>query len=296
MDNVAPTLRVLVRRGEGTAWLLLLMAGLLVGGCNVFEGLSPGPNNIDALVADARTALADGNASRAVRLLERAYDKDSTSVRVRIELANALYAERDLDLFALRAAAEHLAGTSESSAPATAGKAAHSESMCTDAARPESDANRYEAVPIEAAPLRRWVDRQSVVERVYRLVVTGVLERRPEAFSGATTSVRQKGFLVGAITVVANEVIGARAVIAGTGSALYLDRASNPHRALVVCSGTGDTLSENHNALCALSAAAQQGVQWLQARYRSSETDQGAVLIDRLQALSNAVGTRIDCS
>jgi thiamine monophosphate synthase len=91
-------------------------------------------------------------------------------------------------------------------------------------------------------------------------------------------------------------MIGARAVIGGTGSSLYLDRASNPHRALVVCSGTGQTLAESHGALCALNAAAQQGVQWLQARNRSSETDQGAVLIDRLQDLADAVRTRIDCS
>lgn len=295
MANVAPARRMLARGDGGTAWIVLLMSGLLLGGCNVFDGISPEPSSVDALLADARTALTAGEPSRAVQLLERAYDKDSTDVRVRVELGNALYAERGLDVFTLRAAAEHLVGASESSDSSTATQSLRKGSVCTSGMQPEIRSDRYDRVPVDAGPLRRLADHAAVIQRVRRLVVTGVLERRAEVFSATETRVRRKGLLVGAVATVANEVIDARAVVETTGSFLYFDSAANPNRALVACAGTKDALAQNHDALCALGTAAYQGVQWLQIRNRLSQTDQESVLIGRLQRLAGAASARIDC-
>jgi len=287
---------MLSSQGWCAAGFVLLVAGLLVGGCNVFGGFASGSNTVDALLADARTALATGDTSRAVRLLEQAFDKDSTDVRVRVELGNALYAERGLDIFALRTAAGHLVGASDSSDASTAARASRVETVCTDEAQPEAVPDRYDSVPADADPVRRLVERSSVAERVRRLVVTGVLERRPDALSSARRGVRQKGLLVGAITAVAKGVIDAHGVFETTESSLYLDRGAEPHRALVACAGAEGPLGQNHDALCALGAAARRGVQWLQDRDSAPEEDQGSLLIERLQDLDDAVSARIGCS
>lgn len=295
MYEIAPVLRILSSRGWRSAGLLLV-AGLLVGGCNVFDVSPPEPDTVNALLADAQTALAAGDASRAVRLLERAFDKDSTDVRVRVELGNALYADRGLDVFTLRAAAEHLVELSKSSKVSSAAPSFREETVCTDGARPEMSADRYDSVPLDADPMRPLLEHASTVERVRRLVVKGVLEGRAEALASARSRYRQKGLLVGAVTVVAAEIVGVHAAFDTTDSSLYLDREFEPDRALVACAATDGSLDQRHDALCALDAAARRGVQWLQDRSRSSEADRGSVLIDRLQDLAAAASARIDCS
>ena len=281
---------------RNSAGLVLLVGGLLLGGCNVFDVSSFRPDTVDALVADANAALTNGNASRAVQLLERAFDKDSTDVRVRVELGNALYAKHGLDVFALRKAAEHLVELSGASEGGGATRSVRAENMCTDEARPETVPERYESIPLDADPLRRLVERTSVVERVQGLVVEGVLERRSDAFSSARPNVRRKGLLVGAITAVAKEVIDVHAVIDTTGSSLYLDREAEPHRALVACAETAGRLAQAHDTLCALETAARRGGQWLQNRAPPPEEEQGSVLTKRLQTLTDAADGRVDCS
>lgn len=275
---------------------VVLCVGLLVGGCNVFDGTAPGPDTLDELLTDARTALAEGNSAQAVELLERAFEKDSTDVRVRIELGNALYSERGLDVFVLRAAADHLVEPSDSSASSTGRASTDNTDVCTDGARPASAAERYVRIPMGADSLRRLAERTSVVERVRGLVVEGVFNRRSEAFAKANVSMRRTGFLVGAVTKVAAAVVGVRKNVVATESTLFLDREAHPHRALVACAGGEDTLARNHDALCALSDATQSSVQWLQARNRLSERgDEGAVLIDPLQDLADAARLRTGC-
>jgi hypothetical protein len=269
---------------------------LALGGCNVYEGIAPTPKTVDALVSDAETALATGDTGRAVRLFERAFEADSTDIRVRVGLGNALYADRGLDVFALQRAAEHLVGASADSAGSTGKRAPKSRSVCTDGAPPDSVSARYDAVPLNAAALRRVSDRASVVERVRRLVVAGVLRRQSEAFTAADPAVRRKGLLVGTVTVVARAAIDVRSVLRSTDSALFLDRSSAAGPALVSCASTEDALAQNHGAVCRLGAAAQQGRQWLQARAESTEDDRDAVLSRRLQALVEATRDRIDCS
>lgn len=296
MYGTVPVLRILPSRGGHSAWLVLLAAGLLVGACNVFDVSTSEPDTVDALLADAQTALAAGDASRAVRLLERAFDKDSTDIHVRVELGNALYAERGLDVFTLRAAAEHLVEGSRSSGAPSAAQSSRKENICTDGARPKMSSDRYDSVPLYADPLRPLVEHASTVERVLRLVVKGVLERRAEALSSARPRYRQKGLLLGAVTVVATEVIDVHAAFDTTGSSLYLDREADPHRALIACAETEGALGRRHDALCALDTAARRGTQWLRDRTRSSEEGQDPVLAERLQDLADAASARIDCS
>lgn len=283
-------------RGWSPPALILLTAALFLGGCNVFDASSFRPDTVDVLVADANTALTNGNASRAVHLLERALEKDSTSIRVRVALGNALYAREGLDIFTVRTAAEHLAALSGGSDSSAATRSLGVQNVCTDRAKPGAVPGRYESISLDANPVRRLVGRSSVVERVHHLVVRGVLGQRSEAFSSTPPDVRRKGLLIGAVTEVASSVIDIRTVFDATGGTLYLDREAQPQRAFVACAGTNDQLDEEHDVLCALEAAAHRGVQWLQDRTPPSGEEQGSVLTGRLQDLADAAGARIDCS
>lgn len=280
-----------------SVWIVVMGISLLVGGCNVFDVSMSGPRSIEDLLADARSALTAGDTSRAVQLLERAYDEDSTDVRVRVELGNALYADRGLDLFTLRAAAEHLIDPSKSTGSSTASPSPHgTNSVCTDDAQPDSSSDRYAFVPLEADPLLRLVERSEVVERVRRLVVEGVLQRPTAAFSDAGVRVRRKGLLVGAVTVTADAGTAVHEVFEAPESTLFLDRDAQSGGAFLACADTEDLLRQNHDALCTLHTAADRAGQWLQARNRLSGSDQTAVLIGRLQTIAESIVARIECS
>lgn len=278
-------------------WLVLLIGGLLSAGCNIFNVSPSEPNTVDALLTDARTALAAGNSSRAIQLLERAFEKDSTDVRVRVELGNALYGEHGLDVFALRAAAEHLVELSDSSSGLSASRPSRGAKVCTDGAQPDSASERYKHVSIDAAPLRRLADRASVVQRVRDLVVGGVLDRRAALFSTASVRVRRKGLLVAAVTVVAHEIIKVHRVFGPPERTLFFDREGQPEWALVACAESQDTMARTREALCTLSDGTGRAIQWLRARSRlSGGNDDKDVFIGKLEDVADAASARTDCS
>lgn len=278
-------------------WLILLIGGLVSAGCNIFDVSTAGPKTLDALVADAQTALAAGNASRAAHLLERAFEKDSMDVRVRIELGNALYRERGLDIFALREAAEHLVASSDPSSASSAAHSSRGAEVCTDGTQPNTASGRYAHIPMDAGPLQRLADRASVVERVRDLVVRGVLDRRSRFFSAASVRLRRKGLLVAAVTGVADEVVAIHKIFGRPERTLFLDRGAGSERVLVSCAENEDTLARTHDALCALSDATGRGIQWLQARRRlSGEGEVDDVFIERLRDVADAARARTDCS
>ncbi len=295
MDQLAPVLRML-RNGKRTIiGLTLVSLALVMGGCNVFEGIAPTADSVDALVDDAETALATGNAARAVRLFERAFAKDSTDVRVRVGLGNALYADHGIDVFTLRRASEHFVESAKASETSGAGHFAQEQAVCTDEARPAAS-DRYEAVSLGGAPIQELTEHASVIERVRRLVVTGVLENADSGFASAEPRVRRTGFLVGSVTAVARGVINVDSVFGATEGTLFLDSESSSGQALVACGSTTADLSQLHNALCRLGDAAQQGGQWLQARIQVADEAQSSVLTERLQTLDDVIRARIDCS
>ncbi len=79
--------------------LFFVLAALLVAGCNAYgsferEGASSDP---EALLVDAQAALQRQEPEKAVRYLRRALDLAPDHPRVRIKLATALLAVRDLD-------------------------------------------------------------------------------------------------------------------------------------------------------------------------------------------------------
>lgn len=272
----------------------LLGVALVLGGCNVFGGLVPSPDSVDALADDAETALDRGNTARAVRLFERAFEQDSSNVRVRVGLGSALYADRGLDVFALRRAVQHLVESAGGSGSSGTGRAGD-QTACTDAIRPASS-GRYDAVPLDTAPIQEWVGHASVIERVRRLVVAGALGDAESGFSSAAPRVRRKGFVVGSVTAVADGVVAVAQTAAQAGGRLFLDAGSAPERALIACASTEADLRILHGALCRLGDAARQGEQWLRARDPTSDEPQSAVLTGRLRTLDDALRARIDCS
>jgi len=287
-----------VRRAGTVMLLILLGSSLLAGGCNVFDFANSSPDTVDALLNDARSALAAGNPSRAVRLLEQAFEKDSTDVRVQVELGNALYADRRLDIFALRSAGKHLVSPADSATPSRVPPSGSTpkRTVCTDEAQPRQAPNRYTAVPLDADPFRFLSARRTVVERVHGLVVEGVLRRRPEAFMNAKISTRRKGLLVGAVTTAVENLVDVWEVFDETGRSLFLDREAGQGRALLACAEAEEALRRSNRALCTLSSSARQAIQWLRDRQQPSEDSQEAVLIDRLQSVASAASARAECS
>lgn len=271
---------------------------LLVGGCNVFGFTSPSPNSVDALLTDARLALDAGNSSRAVRLLERAFKKDSTDVRVRVELGTALFDDRGVDVFTLEKGGRHLVGPPDSGPttdrPETSGR--RTKPVCTNGFQPEESPDRFETIPLDAPPVRVLVEHRTVVNRVQKLVVEGVLRHRRQAFSEAGVDLRQKGLLVGAVALTVRQVIHLHDSFVEAESTLYYDRGRQSERSLLACARSEDLLRQNNRALCTLSTAAGQALEWLRRRSRLLGGDQNPVLSGPLRNLSAAAGARANCS
>lgn len=294
MDQFAPVLQRLRTVKRMIIGLALVCVGLGIGGCNVFDGIAPSPDSVDALVSDAETALATGNAARAVRLFERAFEKDSTDVRVRVGLGNALYADREIDVFTLRRATEHFVESGKTAETSGVGKSAREQARCTDGAQPASDG--YEAVSLDAAPIQDLTEHASIIDRVHGLVVSGVLENPERGFASVEPRVRRIAFLVGSLTAVAHGVVAVDGVFGTTESTLFLDSEFASGPALVACASNSRALSQLHGALCRLRDGAQRGGLWLQARNEGEDEAQSSVLTERLQMLDDVIRARIDCS
>jgi hypothetical protein len=254
---------------------VVLAVGML--GCNVLDGVGPSAGDIDALLAEARTALTNGHPARAVRLLERAHETDSTNAEVRVELTNALYAARDVDVFTLRAAVERLNGTEATVAGKGGGRA------CTDAAAPARSPDRFAAVPFgRAEALRRLADHQALLRRASQLLVDGVLARRPEAFAALAPKMQAKGYLLAGLTSVGRHLVRVRTAVLDTESTLYLDTEAAPTM-LVACSPTPAARAQVTAALCGLRREARQALAWLRARNDRLRSGQTTLLIEALR-------------
>lgn len=276
---------------------LVLGGGLLLAGCNILDDLGPPPRTVEALLADARLALRAGDSARAVALLERALEKDSTDMRVRVELGNALYTERGLDVFVLRDAGEHLTGTSDSSASEEGSFGSPVESSeCTNGVKPDMASGRYVRVGLDAAPIRQLVDHRAVVERVRDLVVNGVMARRSRELAKAPLRLRRKARLVAAATYLVSAVVRLHESFSSTESTLYLDPGASSSPALVACAQNGSALDRAHTALCQVSDAAEQSGVWLRERAQLSGSERKSILVERLETLADMARRRTGCS
>lgn len=270
---------------------VLLVFGLAGLGCNVFDGLGPSPTSVEELLADARVAMTNGNPQRAVELLETAYETDSTNVAVRIELANALYAAPDVDLFTVRSAVEHLNGkgaevpTGDSDAE-----------VCTEGASSPRSPGRFLAISVEDHDGLQvlWAERDRI-KRVSRLVVDGVLRRRAEAFAEAPVEVRSKGFLLAALTRLSRRLLGVRDALQATESALYMDQESDPPGALVACSPTTEDRDRVERSLCRHEEGVSQAASWLKRRNELFSSEQTSLLLDLLGTHREALRTQAAC-
>lgn len=276
---------------------LVVGVGILLGGCNIVSGLGAEPNTVDELLAEARAALSAGESGTAVRLLERAFEKDSTDVRVRVELGNALYSDGDLDLIAVRAAAQHLAVDPDSSGTVDSSTAhPRVNRVCTDGASPEPSSDHFASISMEAEPIARLVNRGALIDRVRTLVVEGTIEQRSGALAEAPVGLRRKGFLVGAATVFMQGSLGLREAIVETESTLYFDRQAEPRGAFLVCAPDDSALDRDHEALCALGTLAARAVHWLEARAELSGSTRSRALVEWLQRVDRGASARAGCT
>lgn len=271
------------------AFLIVTSVCIVGGGCNLFAGMEPPSGSVDALVDDARADLMQGKNEEAVRHLETAFETDSSRVEVRVELANALVAAREIDVLSLRAALDPLAGedTSASDAQIQGGR-------CTVDPRPDPDDARYTSLSMEDPRLQPIVEHGPLFRRAQHLVVEGVLQERPELFADGSARLRMKGFLIAALAHVGNHLHRTVEVVRATEGSLYLDGRRTPPR-LVVCSPDQALLAALEGRLCALDSAMDQALSWLQRRGEISGRGPGALLTAHLTATRNTLQGGLPC-
>lgn len=266
---------------------LLLSSGLL--GCNVFDDVQPEPSDVEDLLADARVAMTKTNHQRAVRLLEKAFEKDSTHVEVRIELVNALYAAHGVDVFTVRSAVEHVNGGVPSNSVDTDGD------VCSEKVDPGRSPERFRVVSFEEEALRTLLGQWERMQRASHLLVEGVLQQRAGAFGRQPPDVRMKGYLLAALTQVSLRVIALEQVVRDATGTLYVDADAQPSRAFVACASTEEMLSRMEQSLCQLKDEAVRAVAWLQARNEVVGSERTTLLIDLLEAHAAAAQVYLFC-
>ncbi len=100
-------------------FVVLSISLLIVSGCNAFEFMYGGESDEpDVLLDDARIALQNGDAEKAIGLLEKALEKDPDNSEIKIELSSALFQANDIDLLVMKDLAAFISET-----PAVAPKA-----------------------------------------------------------------------------------------------------------------------------------------------------------------------------
>lgn len=271
-------------------YVVALSVFVSVVGCNVYDEVGPPATSVEGLLADARIALTNEKPERAVRLLERAYEKDSTDVEVRVELANALYAVHDLDVFAVQAAAEQLNGGEPVSETDRSARDA-----CSNGIAPSRSPERFLSVSFDdESPLAMIAARRPQLQRVAHLLVEGVLARRLDAFAETSPMVRAKGYLLAGLTRTGRRLLDVRAAVRETESELYVDTETSS-ASLVVCSPNTETRERVERAFCRLKSGIHQSLVWLRARNEHIHSDQSGLLIETLTQQAAALSGRRSC-
>lgn len=268
---------------------IFLILGFGFSGCNVFDGVQSEPASVEDLLADARIAMTKTNHQRAVRLLEEAFEKDSTHVEVRIELVNALFAAHGVDAFTVRSAVEHVNEGVRSNSVDTEGD------VCSDGVDPDRSPERFRVVTFEGQAVRTLLGQRERIRRASDLLVDGVLQQRAEAFGQQSPDVRMKGYLLAALTQVSLRMLALEQGVRETAGTLYVDTEAQPSWAFVACAGTEETLSRIEQSLCRLKDEAARAVAWLQARNEAVGSERTTFLIDLLEAHVAAAQVYLSC-
>lgn len=272
------------------AVVLVLVSIVALLGCNAFEDVQPTPSSVEALLADARTEMTKGNHRRAVRLLETAFDRDSTHIAVRIELASALYAVKGLDAFTVRAAIEHMNG--EGASLASEGAVG---TICTVGADSAGTPVRLRGISFGDDAIQAIVEERKTLRRVSRLVVQGGLRERADAFTREAAGVRAKGYLLAALTRISLRLGAVERAVRETGGNLFVV-ADGLLPAFIACGEALNTVARIERALCREQQGAQRAVSWLQVRNDLVGSEQTTLLIDLLKTHIRALQVRLSCS
>lgn len=272
------------------AAVLVLVSIVSTLGCNAFEDVQPAPSTVEALLADARTAMTKGNHQRAVRLLETAFERDSTHIEVRIELASALYSVKGLDAFTVRAAIEHMNGKGASVASETAVG-----DICTSEPDSVGIADRLRGISFKDDAIQSLVEERETLQRVSQLVIQGGLQGRADAFAREAAEVRAKGYHLAALTRLSLRLEAVKEAVRGAKGTLFVV-SDGVTPAFIVCGEALNAVSRIERALCREQRGAVQAVSWLQARNDLIGSEQTALLIDLLETHIGALRTRLSCS
>lgn len=256
----------------------------------MFDGLQSEPSGVEPLLAEADVAMTKGEPNRAVRLLETAFERDSTHVGVRVELANALFAAQDVGILSVRAAVEQVNGTG------SAGNDAAPTANCTGERALADRSGSFARVSLrESTPLGRLAGSADLFARASRLVVDGVLQRRADALGAAPTSRQLKAYFLAALTRMGQRLRAVYTELRDTEATLYVaaDGASSP--AVVACGETRTARAAVERALCRLEQGTRQATSWLRIRNERTGSEQTNLLISRLESHAAALGPRPIC-
>ncbi|MFK7847322.1 MAG: tetratricopeptide repeat protein [Rhodothermales bacterium] len=93
-------------------FIVLSFSLLVATGCNAFEFMySEDSDEPDVLLDDARIALQNGDAEKAIGLLEKALEKAPENSEIKIQLSSALFQANDIDLLVMKDLAEFISET-----------------------------------------------------------------------------------------------------------------------------------------------------------------------------------------
>ncbi len=112
-------------------FVVLSLCLLIATGCNAFEFMySEDSDEPEVLLDDARIALQNGDAEKAIDLLEKALERAPEDPEIRIELSSALFQANDIDLLVMKDLAEFISETPATSTISSAITAAKHTAAC----------------------------------------------------------------------------------------------------------------------------------------------------------------------
>ena len=269
--------------------LLVGLSGVLVG-CNVFGGQTGSAETVPELLADARIALTKGETGRAVSLLEAAHDLDSTHVGVRVELSNALFADRGYDVFLLREALHAFTQYKPQKG------ASEKRAVCSGERAPDSVAAQYNAVDVgEGSSIQAVMGQTTVINRVRNLLLRGVFEVRGERLAARDNRSRMKAYLLGTLAKAGFGVQEMARELTSTEASLYYGEGSSVGQ-FVACAKSREGLDRVETSLCAYQERLAQSVDWLDRRNQLVGSERESVLLSPMRKQSDALVAGLACS
>lgn len=273
-----------------SAFLLLLCAALLFGGCNVFESFyeEGSSNSAEVLMQDARAALERGDTEKAKAYLERAHENDPENAEVRVELSAVELQTSDVTVLRIKELADYLREADQTigqgTYAATRALQAHGTYTFSNTGRRcNFDREQVPAPPVfdytTLEAFQRIVQQDAVLARVQELL---------REVDGASLNRRQHArlLLMDSIVRIARTTVTLQDAAERAGVTLY----RLPSNSIGACATTNELLNAFEGVLkCELVADLIRARDSLQARLDLLDNPRGSASAEILEVLDEGI-------